>query len=158
MELLKKIFYSKNVWTISFAMFFVWAAFSGLGTLLSSHNPFNKVFLYYLIIVLISFLGATAIVNIIQRVLAVKFPFINLPFDPSWFFVLTLGSIFFSYAVFADSELIVSELFSEVFSLAVIPAGILRTLIISISVLRNMLLGHDKEISILSNPDESKIL
>ncbi len=154
MESLKKILASKNVWTVSFAMFVVWGAFSSFGAMLSPHNS-NKVFRYYLIVVLISFLGAAAIVKIIQRVLTVKFSFINLPFDPSWFFVLTLGSIFFTGAVFAGSALISSELVSGIFALAVIPGGILRILIIFISSLKAMLCDSDKEISILNASEES---
>jgi hypothetical protein len=157
MELLKKILFSKNVWTVSFAMLVVWLAFSGLGAMLSPRNS-NKVFLYYLVVVLISFLGATAIVKVIQRVLAVKFPFIDLPFDATWFFILTLGSIFFSYVVFADSKLMGSELVSGIFSLAVIPAGFLRILIYFITFSKTMWYDSSKEISILIAPEESEIL
>lgn len=124
MKFLKKIIFSKNVWTIGIAIFVVWLAFSSMGAFLyPSHS--NEIFLYNLEVVLISFLGASLIIKIISKIINSNFLFKYLDINPTWLFVLALGSLFFCL-LFRYPRFFAFEVFVGVFLLGFVPAVLFR--------------------------------
>lgn len=128
MQLVNIFRLSKNVLTICVAMLFVWIAFAGMGSMLIDSQKADKVFIYYFQLVLISYLGAGFTVKIFGKILSLRFSFATLNFDPSWIFILALGSLFFIYLSFLNFAI---EIYAGVFALSIIPASLFRIIISS---------------------------
>lgn len=152
MQLLNIILLSKNVLTICVAIIFVWLAFAGMGAMLKDSQKADEIFTCYFQLAFISYLGAGFIVKIFSKILNCKVSFNTLNFDPSWIFILALGSLFFIYLSFHSFAI---ELYAGVFALSLIPASLFR-IIISGAV--SIFADSNKLESILINSKESKIL
>ena len=98
MEFLRNLILSKNVWTVVVAMFVVWTAFSGLGTLLYPIHS-GEIIIYTFKVVLTSFLSASILFKIIIKIINYKFSFEDFNLDPLWIFILILGSLIFLFVL-----------------------------------------------------------
>ena len=128
MEFLRKSIFSKNVWTLSIGMSVLLFAFSAYTSMFSSPRESVKIFLYILGVVLITFLGASLIVKTISRIINFRSLFKYFDIDPSWIFILALGSLFFSM-LFGYLRFFTVEFFAGVFLLTFVPAILFRIFI-----------------------------
>lgn len=127
MQLIKKFIYSKNVWTIGIGMFIVWLGFSAaVATFVDDTEEARTItYQYFLELVLMAFLGASLIVKIAQKIINFRHLFRYFEVDPSWVFVLALGSLFFSL-FFRDANFFNFKFISGIFLLGFVPAGLFR--------------------------------